>query len=469
MQYYSTRGEGPVSFRDTLLRGLAKDGGLFVPEYYPRIDLGTLQGKDFPSVAAHVLARFAGASIPSLVVERIVRKTYMPQIFGERRIARVDWLDKEMRLGLLRLSDGPTHSFKDMALQLVGRLMEHELSSRDERLTILAATSGDTGSAAAHALRGRKGMSLVILIPHERMSEFQRRQMTTIHDENISVLAVRGTFDDCQRLVKTVNEDAAFKERHRIGAMNSINWARIAAQAAYWVHASLEARAAGHEHIVAAVPSGNFGNALSAYIARRMGCSLDILVCTNQNDVLDIFCKTGRYEPRENADVAKTTSPSMDIAEASNLERLIFDMISRDADEMRLIAKRLKGRGGYWASDLVLPFLGEHGISSGSANERGVRATMNEIVERYGAFIDPHTAVAMAVVLQTKPELPVVVAETALPIKFADTMQRYLGVQPVFSVSQREMMAAKEWYSIIDPNTDIVKEHIARRSREIAA
>lgn len=469
MQYYSTRGEGPTSFRDTLLQGLAGDGGLFVPEQYPALDLDTLRGKDFTPVAAHVLARFAGHSVPSLIVERIVRDTYTPQHFGGKRVARVDWLDKGMQLGLLRLSEGPTHSFKDMALQVVGRLMEHELSARGDTLTVLAATSGDTGSAAAHALRGRTGMSLTILIPHGRMSDFQRRQMTTIRDKNISVLAVRGTFDDCQRLVKETNADRAFKARHRIGAMNSINWARIAAQTAYWVYASLEASAAGHERIVVAVPSGNFGNALSAYIARRMGCPIDILVCTNENDILDVFCKTGRYEPRESAAVAKTTSPSMDIAEASNLERLIYDMISRNPAEMRLIANRLKEPGGYWASDLVLPFLAEHGISSGVATEAQVRTAMNKMIERHGAFIDPHTAVAVAVALRAKPELPVVVAETALPVKFAETMHRYCGVQPVLSDRQREMMVADERYTVIEPNVDIVKAHIAAHSAAIAA
>ena len=327
MRYLSTRGGAqPQRFSDILLEGLAPDGGLYVPETYPKADLGAWRSLGYAGLAAAILRQFMD-DVPGL--EALVARTYTREVFGSEDIAPLKTL--EPGLHLLGLSNGPTLAFKDMALQLLGHLFEQVLHRRGQTLNILGATSGDTGSAAEHAMRGKRGVNVFMLSPHGRMSAFQAAQMYALQDANIHNLAVEGVFDDCQDLVKQVNADAAFKARYRIGAVNSINWARVAAQVVYYFWGYFRATRGDAEQVDFAVPSGNFGNIHAGYVARSMGLPVARLVlATNENDVLDEFFRTGRYRVRRAA--VATSSPSMDISKASNFERYAFDLVGREPE-----------------------------------------------------------------------------------------------------------------------------------------
>lgn len=426
MQYISTRGAlEPKDFKDILLEGLAPDGGLYVPDEYPQIDLESLCGKGYADVAFYILNLFA-PDIPAEDLRRIIEETYTLEVFGCADITPVQEL--EPGLFLLKLSEGPTLAFKDIPLQLLGGLMEYVLAERGEELNVLGATSGDTGSAAAYALKGRENIRLFMLSPYGRMSRFQQMQMYTLNEPNIFNLVVNGTFDDCQAAVKEVNADAAFKKKYKLGAVNSINWARIAAQVVYYVYGYLQASKERGERAVFAVPSGNFGNALSAYVAKRMGLPIDILVCTNENDVLDEFYKTGIYRVRKGAEVSVTSSPSMDIASASNFERFIFDLCGRDGKEVRSLWAELEENGAFDAQKLLQS--DTSGIRSGSVSDAEVLDTIRSVYEKYGVIIDPHTAVGMKVGLEFKsPGKTLIVDETAQPAKFGETIREALGFE----------------------------------------
>ena len=334
MRYVSTRGawhDRPQPFLAILLEGLAPDGGLAVPFSYPAFSAGELDalaGRPYREVACAVLGRYAD-DIPPADLEGIVARAYTEEKFGGDAI--VPLRELEPGLSLLRVSNGPTLAFKDIALQLLGELFEYALARAGRTMTILGATSGDTGSSAEVAMRGRRGIDVFMLSPKGRMSPFQQAQMYSLPDPNIHNLAIEGTFDDCQDIVKAINADAAFKARHAIGAVNSINWARIAAQIVYYVTGTLAARRAPGAAVDFAVPSGNFGNILAAHAAKRMGVPIRRLVlATNENDVLDEFFRTGRYRPRGAAETHATSSPSMDISKASNFERFVYDAVGRD-------------------------------------------------------------------------------------------------------------------------------------------
>jgi threonine synthase len=342
VRYVSTRGDAPArSFSDILLEGLAPDGGLYLPEEFPRIDLKSLRGRPYVDLAAGILSRYMD-DVPEL--GRIVRATYTARVFGADEITPLRKLERG--LYLLGLSNGPTLAFKDIALQLLGSLFERILEDRNESLNILGATSGDTGSAAEYAMRGKKGIRVFMLSPNARMSSFQRAQMFSLQDPNIHNLAVKGVFDDCQDLVKAVNADAAFKARNRIGAVNSINWARVAAQIVYYFKAYFAATQADSEQVDFAVPSGNFGNICAGYVARRMGLPIRrLILATNENSVLDEFFRTGRYRVRRK--VHETSSPSMDISKASNFERYVFDLVGREGARVRDLWRRLDQDGEF--------------------------------------------------------------------------------------------------------------------------
>ncbi len=348
MRYVSTRGGmAPQPFASILLEGLAPDGGLVVPEAYPRLsaqELARLRPLGYARLAVAILSRYAD-DLPPADLEAMIERTYTPATFGSEAITPVEPLQRNVYL--LRVAGGPTLSFKDIALQLLGRLFEHALAKSRSTLSILGATSGDTGSAAEYALRGKRGLKVFMLSPKGRMSPFQTAQMYSLNEPNIFNLAIEGVFDDCQDLVKAVAGDLAFRERHRLGAVNSINWARVAAQSVYYFKGYFAVAREG-EPVDFAVPTGNFGNILAGHVARAMGLPIRrLILATNENDVLDEFFRSGRYRVRSADETVATSSPSMDISKASNFERFVFDLVGRDATAVRALWQKLARDGGF--------------------------------------------------------------------------------------------------------------------------
>jgi threonine synthase len=411
--YLSTRGGGkPQRFTSILLEGLAGDGGLYVPERFPQADLGRWRTLGYPALASEILALFMD-DVPGLA--KLVERTYTGRIFGNDEITPLKTLEPGFHL--LELSNGPSAAFKDVAMQLLGNLFE------GKRLKILGATSGDTGTAAEYALRGKQGIQVFMLSPHKRMTPFQRAQMYSLQDRNIHNLAVKGVFDDCQDLVKQVNADAAFKERERIGAVNSINWARVAAQVVYYFKGYFAATRADNEQVSFAVPTGNFGNIYAGYVARRMGLPIRrLILATNENNVLDEYFRTGRYRVRKKA--KKTSSPSMDISKASNFDRYVFDLVARDPARLKLLWHELEAKGEFTLQP------GDE-FRSGTSTHADRLATIRNVHKKYRAIIDPHTADGVHVGLQYREAgVPLVCLETALPVKFAETIREALGREP---------------------------------------
>jgi threonine synthase len=456
MRYVSTRGEAPPrAFSEILLEGLAPDGGLYLPEELPQADLKAWRELSYPELACAVLSHFMD-DVPEL--ERLVRATYTAKRFGSEEITPLVTL--EPGLHLLELAHGPTLAFKDIALQLLGNLFEDVLQRKSQTLTILGATSGDTGSAAEYAMRGRQGVRVFMLSPHGRMSEFQRAQMYSLQDANIHNLAVKGSFDDCQDMVKRVNADAAFKARHRIGAVNSINWARVAAQVVYYFKAYFAATTRDAEPVSFAVPSGNFGNIYAGYVARRMGLPIRrLILATNENCVLDEFFRTGRYRVRRK--VHETSSPSMDISKASNFERYVFDLVGRDGARVRELWRRLDADGEFDLSHSAFWRVPQTGFVSGSSNHAGRVATIRQVHARYGRVIDPHTADGVKVGLeQREPLVPLVCLETAAPAKFAATIRAALGREPQRPAELVGLEKRAQRFTVIDPDAAALKRTI---------
>ena len=451
MRYVSTRGgAAPQRFSDILLEGLASDGGLYVPESYPQADLAAWRGLGYPGLATAILRQFMD-DVPDL--ESLVRRTYIRAIFGSDDITPLKTL--EPGLHLLGLSNGPTLAFKDIALQLLGNLFEQVLGERGTTLNILGATSGDTGSAAEHAMRGKRGIHVFMLSPHGRMSAFQAAQMYSLQDANIHNLAVQGTFDDCQDLVKQVNADAAFKARCRIGAVNSINWARVAAQVVYYFKGYFSATRNDAEQVDFAVPSGNFGNIYAGYVARCMGLPVRrLILATNENDVLDEFFRTGKYRVRKAA--VATSSPSMDISRASNFERYAFDLVAREGKALAALWRKLETGGEF---DLSL--VPRSGFVSGRSTHADRIATIRLVHARYGVTIDPHTADGVKVGLeQREAGVPLICLETALPAKFAATIVEALGAAPARPARFEGLEQRPQRVAVILPDARAVKRVI---------
>jgi threonine synthase len=450
--YVSTRGSGrPQRFSGILLEGLAADGGLYVPEMFPKADLARWRRLPYGELAKAILREFMD-DVPDL--DALVERTYTARIFGSEDITPLKTL--EPGLHLLALSNGPTAAFKDVAMQLLGNLFE------GKQLKILGATSGDTGTAAEYALKGKQGIQVFMLSPHNRMTPFQRAQMFSLQDANVHNLAVKGVFDDCQDLVKKVNADAAFKERHRIGAVNSINWARVAAQVVYYFKGYFAATKSDNEQVSFAVPSGNFGNIYAGYVARSMGLPVRrLILAANENDVLDEFFRTGRYRVRKTA--RKTSSPSMDISKASNFERYIYDLVGRDGTRVRDLYRRLDADGEfdlqhspYW------PRVAQSGFVSGRSTHADRLATIKSIYSRYGVMIDPHTADGVKIGLaHREPGVPLLCLETALPVKFAETIREALGREPERPAEFIGLEEKPQRVTVIDNDAEIVKRHIA--------
>jgi threonine synthase len=436
MLYISTRGHPERrKFCEILLEGLAPDGGLYVPEAYPQVDSATLSrwsSLNYPELAVEIISLFID-DIPRADLKAICEKTYTAQIFGTTEIAPVRQL--ETGIYVLQLSNGPTLAFKDMAMQLLGNLLEYELARRNEELNILGATSGDTGSAAEHALRGKKGVRVFMLSPHGRMSAFQQAQMFSLQDDNIHNLAIEGVFDDCQDIVKSVSRDTEFKRRCKIGAVNSINWARLVAQVVYYFYGYLQVSKDGSTQVGFTVPSGNFGNVCAGHVARMMGLPIsNLVVATNENDVLDEFLRTGLYRVRGRADTYETSSPSMDISKASNLERFVFDLLGRDASRTKsMFDDQLRESGSFDLSgDPAFVQVAERfGFRSGKSTHAERLETIRDTWQRSGTLVDPHTADGVKVAREhSNPDIPMIVLETALPIKFGGTIKEALGREP---------------------------------------
>ena len=434
MLYISTRGHPDRKhFCEILLEGLAPYGGLYLPEQYPRVDAATLaqwRGLSYADLAFEILSLYID-DIPAADLRALCRKTYTPEVFGTREIVPLKKLEEGVYLEAL--SNGPTLAFKDMAMQLLGNLFEYELARRGETLNILGATSGDTGSAAEYAMRGKQGVRVFMTSPKGRMSPFQQAQMFSLQDANIHNLAIEGVFDDCQDIVKAVSNDLAFKRKHRIGTVNSINWARLLAQVVYYFAGYFQATAQAGEKVSFTVPSGNFGNICAGHVARMMGLPVaQLVLATNENDVLDEFFRTGVYRVRASKDTYETSSPSMDISKASNFERFVFDLLERDGAKVRyLFAEELAAKGQFDLSHAVLVARDRYGFASGRSTHADRVATIRDTFRRFGTMIDTHTADGLKVAReQLQPGIPMIVLETALPIKFAATIVEALGREP---------------------------------------
>ncbi|KQR39303.1 threonine synthase [Microbacterium sp. Leaf159] len=445
MQYISTRGGmQPLPYCETLLEGLAPDGGLAVPETMPTVDGETLErwrALTYPQLATEVLALFA-TDIPRVDLARMTAAAYEP--FPEEVVPLRSIGDD---LTLVGLSEGPTLAFKDMAMQFLGQVVEYALERKGSVLNILGATSGDTGSAAEHALRGKDRISVFMLSPKGRMSAFQRAQMFSLDDENIHNIVVDGVFDDCQNLVKLLAGDLDFKRAQHLGAVNSINLARITAQVVYYFWAWLRATdAGGWTEVSFTVPSGNFGNILSGFFAKQMGLPIRRLVlAANENNVLDEFFRTGVYRPRSAAQTLATSSPSMDISKASNLERFIFELVGRDAARVVSAWQELDTQGYFDFTADLERFVEEFGIVSGTSTHDDRLATIKAVYDASGDIIDPHTADGVKVAREyLEPGVPMLVLETAKPQKFAETIREAIGVELEYSSELRTMLDAPQ-------------------------
>jgi threonine synthase len=457
----------PAAFTEILLEGLAPDGGLATPEGYPRIDRATLASwrrLGYRELAFEVLSRYID-DIPDADLRAIIGRTYTARAFGTDDITPVKTL--EPGLHLLQLSNGPTYAFKDIAMQLLGELFEYALARRGETLNILGATSGDTGSAAEYAMRGRRGIRVFMLSPHGRMSAFQTAQMYSLADANVFNLAVRGVFDDCQDIVKRVSADAGFKRRLRIGTVNSINWARLVAQVVYYFKAWLAIATRDDEQVSFAVPTGNFGNVCAGHVARMMGLPIRrLIVATNENDILDEFFRTGRYRVRPPADVTQTSSPSMDISKASNFERFIHDLVRRDPKVVAELWGRIDATGEFdLAGTPYFARVADFGFVSARSTHADRIATIRELDRRHGLVIDPHTADGVkAGLARREPGVPLVCLETARAVKFDATIQEALGRPPARPKECEDLESRAQRFDVIDPDVEAVKAYIAERA-----
>ena len=466
MKYISTRGDQtPRGFSEILLEGLAPDGGLYLPTHYPKVDAATLarwRGLSYAELAFEILSLYID-DIPAADLKRLVAQTYTEQVFGTREVTPLKAL--EPGLYLQALSNGPTLAFKDMAMQLLGALFEYELARRGQTLNILGATSGDTGSAAEYAMRGKKGVKVFMLSPHGRMSPFQQAQMFSLQDANIHNIAVEGVFDDCQDIVKAVSNDLEFKRRWKIGTVNSINWARLLAQVVYYFAGYFQATKANDQTVSFAVPSGNFGNICAGHVARMMGLPIKRLVlASNENNVLDEFFRTGTYRVRGSAETHETSSPSMDISKASNFERFVFDLLGRDAPRTKSLFQDEIGRkGAFSVTPAEFARIAEYGFVSGSSTHADRLATIRDTAQRCSTVIDTHTADGLKVAREHRDAgVPMIVLETALPAKFSATIVEALGREPDRPAALAGIEQLPKRFKVMPVDVAAVKQYIAQ-------
>ena len=469
MRYVSTRGAWAVAqqpFSAILLEGLAPDGGLAVPQEYPRLsaeELSGLRRLTYPGLAQAILSQFM-TDIPEADLKTLVDRTYTKAIFGTDAIAPVTELERGVHL--LHASNGPTLAFKDIAMQLLGNLFEYALAQRKTTLNILGATSGDTGSAAEYAMRGKRGINVFMLSPKDRMSPFQQAQMFSLLEPNIHNLAIEGVFDDCQDIVKAVSSDAAFKTRYRIGTVNSINWARVAAQVVYFFSGYFAVTKEQGQPVDFAVPSGNFGNILAGHVARQMGLPIRrLILATNENDVLDEFFRTGQYRPRQPSETHATSSPSMDITKASNFERYIFDVVGRDPAIVRELWADIDKDGGFELTGAAhRERVAASGFVSGVSTHADRVATIRRVHSRHKTLVDPHTADGIKVGMERRdPAVPLICIETALPAKFSATIKEAIGREPERPSAYANLEQRPQRCVVMPVAANRVKAYIAAR------
>ena len=477
MNYISTRGEAVHShasfvdiakptkhFCDILLEGLAPDGGLYLPQTYPVLseeELVAMRAMSYPELAYEIIHRYA-TDIPAADLKAIIAKTYTAEVFGSADITPVRTLEPDLHL--LQCSNGPTLAFKDIAMQFLGHLFEYVLTKRNAEINILGATSGDTGSSAEYAMKGKAGVRVFMLSPHGKMSPFQCAQMFSLQDKNIINIAVRGVFDDCQDIVKAVSNDLEFKAQYKIGAVNSINWGRIVAQVVYYFKGYFAVTQSNSEKVSFAVPSGNFGNVLAGHIARMMGLPIkQLIVATNENDVLDEFFRTGKYRPRKTAETRQTSSPSMDISKASNFERFLLDLVWRDPAVVRELMRKVEQEGGFDISQCPYwPRLPAFGFVSGNSTHADRMRMIRTVWEKYQVEIDTHTADGLKVALEHREaKIPMVCLETALPAKFEASMIEALGRKPARRAGFEGLESLPQRFQVMDIDAEAVKLCIA--------
>ncbi len=462
MKYVSTRGRAPVlNFEETMLTGLARDGGLYVPETIPVMrpdDIAALAGLSYEQTAFRIMRPFIGDGFGDDAFRRIIERAYA----GFGHPARAPLIQLGPNLFLLELFHGPTLAFKDFAMQLIGRLFEATLRRRGKRVTIIGATSGDTGSAAIEAFRGLEAVDVFILYPHGRVSEVQRRQMTTPPDANVHALAVDGDFDDCQARVKDMFNDFAFRDQVRLAGVNSINWARVLAQTVYYFSAAV-ALGAPHRRVSFTVPTGNFGDIYAGHIARRMGLPVDrLVVATNQNDILHRALSGGEYRP---AGVAPSISPSMDIQVSSNFERALFDACGRDGDVVARLMDGLKSGGGFRIGAEPLQAL-RAGFDSARVSEAETAAAIRDFHRRGGTVLCPHTAIGAHVAARRTGTTPMITLATAHPAKFPAAVRDACGEAPPLPPAMADLCDRPERVRRVANDLkalkSVIREHLAR-------
>ncbi|MGV2291481.1 threonine synthase [Trinickia sp. YCB016] len=483
MNYISTRGAGigeRHTFSDILLGGLAKDGGLYLPAEYPRVsadELARWRTLSYADLAFEVLSKFSD-DIPAEDLRALTRRTYTADVYCNVRnsesAAQITPLkplgvESGAQLSLLELSNGPTLAFKDMAMQLLGNLFEYTLGKTSQTLNILGATSGDTGSAAEYAMRGKKGVRVFMLSPNKKMSAFQTAQMYSLQDPNIFNIAVEGVFDECQDIVKAVSNDHAFKANYKIGTVNSINWARVVAQVVYYFKGYFAATKSNDERVSFTVPSGNFGNVCAGHIARMMGLPIEkLVVATNENDVLDEFFTSGIYRVRASAETYHTSSPSMDISKASNFERFVFDLLGRDPKRVLQLFRDVEEKGGFdLAASGDFARVREFGFVSGSSSHADRVEAIRDVYQRYNTMIDTHTADGLKVAREhLQAGIPMIVLETAQPLKFGETIREALAREPERPAAFAGLEALPQRFEVLPADAQQIKEFIAANVRD---
>lgn len=486
MQYVSTRAASASEsqpFSKILLGGLAPDGGLYLPAEYPQVtgeELNAWRKLSYADLAYEILKKFA-TDIPDADLKALTAKTYTADVYRNAREGestkeitplRTLEQDGDKSLLLQALSNGPTLAFKDMAMQLLGNLFEYALAKDKAELNIFGATSGDTGSAAEYAMRGKQGIRVFMLSPHKKMSAFQTAQMFSLQDPNIFNIAVEGVFDDCQDMVKAVSNDLPFKAKQKIGTVNSINWARVVAQVVYYFRGYLAATTDNTQKVSFTVPSGNFGNICAGHIARMMGLPIDKLVAaTNENDVLDEFFRTGVYRVRKSAETYHTSSPSMDISKASNFERFVYDLVGRDPARVRALFQKVDTAGGFDLSGKPgsdgdeWKNVAQYGFLSGRSTHKDRVNTIRDVQDDYGITIDTHTADGVKVAREfMEAGVPMIVLETALAAKFNETILEAIGVNAERPAGFEDIESLPQKFVVMPADVEKVKAFIAQNT-----
>ena len=470
MKYISTRGNSPkLNFTEVLLGGLAPDGGLYLPEHYPKFtndELNDMREMSYQDLAFYIFEKFID-DIPENDLREIVNKTYSAETFSYAREEQkaediTPTLPLKNNLFLLSLSNGPTLAFKDIAMQFLGHIFEYVLGKQGKTLNILGATSGDTGPAAEYAMKGKKGIKVFMLSPHGTMSPFQSAQMYSLQDTNIFNIAIKGVFDDCQDIVKAVSKDLEFKDLNKIGAVNSINWGRILAQIVYYFKGYFDVTTKNSEKVDFTVPTGNFGNICAGHIARMMGLPINhLIVATNENDVLDEFFNTGNYAPRSSQDTFQTSSPSMDISKASNFERFIFDLLGRDSSALNDHWKKIDEGKSFKLKEENFQKIKDYGFVSSSSKHINRVNFIRSIYNDFGVIIDTHTADGIKAAMDHSTSInPMIVLETALPVKFEKSVFEAIGVYPKRPDSLKDLELLDQKFEVFENSVESVKKYI---------